>query len=121
MAGGRGQANEGLLEFTRADPVEVSVQKFARALTGGRASVEEQRKLGGVPEVCTVYEMYHYHLVESDAELKEIFESCKSGSLLCGECKLMGAEKLRKWLVEHHEKLKRAREEARELVAAPSF
>lgn len=103
------------------DPIEVSLSKFMRALTGGRATVEEQRKFGGDPDNCTVFEMYVYHLVESDEELVKIYEDCKSGRLLCGECKLMGGELLTKWLETHHQRLGEAREIARNLVRPPSF
>jgi len=103
------------------DPPEVAASKLKRALTGGRATVEEQRRLGGIPESCTVYEMYVYHLVESDKDLSKIYESCREGSLLCGECKLMGAEMLRRWLERHQEELERARDRLLEYVEPPSF
>lgn len=103
------------------DPPPAAAQKFMRALTGGRPTVEEQRKLGGVPEKCAVYEMYVYHLIASDSALKKIWDDCKGGSLMCGECKLMGAELLKKWLTEHQARLEKAREEAASYVELPSF
>lgn len=65
-----------------------------RAKTGGRDTEEEQRKKGGIPEDCMVFELYKQHLVEDDKELKKIYDNCKAGKLLCGEdkkncCKLM--------------------------------
>jgi tryptophanyl-tRNA synthetase len=85
-------------------------KKIKRALTGGRDTVEVQKKLGGVPEKCMIFELYKQHLIEDDSELKKIYDSCKAGTLLCGEdkdncCKLMeqfmknftaGVEKARK-------------------------
>lgn len=69
-------------------------KKIMRAKTGGRETVEIQRKLGGEPEKCMIFELYKQHLVEDDSQLKEIYDNCKSGKLLCGEdkqncCKLM--------------------------------
>lgn len=70
-------------------------KKIKRALTGGRDTVEVQKKLGGIPEKCMIFELYKQHLIEDDAELKRIYDACKAGTLLCGEdkehcCKLMG-------------------------------
>ena len=33
------------------------------------------------------FELYKQHLIEDDANLKEIYNNCKSGKLLCGEDK----------------------------------
>jgi tryptophanyl-tRNA synthetase len=69
-------------------------KKIMRAKTGGRKTVEEQKKLGGEPEKCIVFELYKQHLIEDDKELKKVYNDCKKGKLLCGEdkkncCKLM--------------------------------
>jgi len=103
------------------DPPDVAVRKFMRALTGGRATAEEQRRLGGEPEKCTVYDLYLYHLVPDDDELARIYRDCRSGTMLCGECKRMGAERLRAFLEEHQARLEEAREAARSVVEPPSF
>ena len=103
------------------DPPDVAVRKFMRALTGGRATAEEQRRLGGEPEKCTVYDLYLYHLVPDDDELARIYRDCRNGTMLCGECKRMGAERLRAFLEEHQARLEEAREAARSVVEPPSF
>jgi len=69
-------------------------RKIKRALTGGRDTTEEQRKLGGRPEKCMVFELYKQHLIENDKELDKIYKKCKSGKMLCGECKQMACEKM---------------------------
>jgi tryptophanyl-tRNA synthetase len=85
-------------------------KKIKRALTGGRDTVEVQKKLGGEPEKCMIFELYKQHLIDDDSKLKDIYDRCKAGTLLCGEdkencCKLMeefmkkfqqGVEKARK-------------------------
>lgn len=63
------------------------LKKLKNAKTGGRESVELQRKIGGEPEKCMIFEMYKQHLIENDAELDGIFKDCKGGRLLCGEDK----------------------------------
>ena len=103
------------------DPPDVAVRKLMRALTGGRPTVEEQRRLGGEPEKCTVYEFYVYHLIPDDQELRRIYEKCRKGELLCGECKKMAAERLRKWLEEHQKRLEKAKDKVLEYVEPPSF
>lgn len=79
-------------------------KKIMSAKTGGRATVEEQKKLGGVPESCSVYELYFYHLIGDDKELEEVRSKCVSGKLMCGECKKNCIELLEKFLVEHQKK-----------------
>ncbi len=103
------------------DPPDVAARKLMRALTGGRPTVEEQKRLGGEPEKCTVYEFYVYHLIPDDAELRRIYERCRGGELLCGECKRMAVERLRKWLEEHQRRLEKARDKVLEYVEPPSF
>ncbi len=103
------------------DPVEDAVRKLRRALTGGRPTVEEQRKLGGEPEKCTVYEFYLYHLVLDDAKLLELYRRCREGEMLCGECKRIASEMLASWLREHHRRLEKARDRVLEYVEPPSF
>ena len=103
------------------DPPEVAVRKLKRALTGGRATVEEQRRLGGIPEKCTIYEFYVYHLVGDDRELSRIYNDCRSGKLLCGEDKRYAAELLTKFLEEHQRRLEKARDRVHEYVEPPSF
>lgn len=104
-----------------SDPPDVAASKLMKALTGGRATVEEQRKLGGEPEKCSVYEMYLYHLLPKDEDLLDIYSRCRRGQLLCGEDKKMAVEKLLKWLEEHQKKLELAKDEAEKIVDIPSF
>ncbi len=95
------------------DPAEAA-DKVKKAKTGGRVSIAEQEKLGGEPEKCTVYELMLFHLVESDREMMEIYESCKNGKRMCGPCKQYASELLAKFLREHQAARERARERLRE-------
>lgn len=69
-------------------------KKLMAALTGGRETVEIQRKEGGVPEKCMIFEFYKQHLVEDDAELAKVYKDCRSGRLLCGEDKKNACERM---------------------------
>ncbi len=93
------------------NPVDVS-KKIKKALTGGRESVEEQKKLGGNPYICPVFELYLYHLSRTDKHIREVEETCKSGARLCGNCKSEAAELMSTYLVE----LKEKRESSRHLI-----
>jgi tryptophanyl-tRNA synthetase len=91
------------------DPKEAS-RKIMKAITGGRQSLSEQRKLGGEPERCSIYEFLLFHLSEDDREMIELSEECRSGKRMCGTCKKDVAERIEKFLRDHQ----RAREAARE-------
>ncbi|MCC7575667.1 MAG: tryptophan--tRNA ligase [Methanomethylovorans sp.] len=91
------------------DPRE-GAKKVKRAKTGGRISLEEQKKLGGEPEKCSVYELLLFHLIEDDQELLQIHEECVTGQRTCGSCKNLAAERMEKFLKEHQEKRELARE-----------
>ncbi|MEM4730038.1 MAG: tryptophan--tRNA ligase [Thermoplasmata archaeon] len=87
-----------------SDQPAAAAEKVMRAKTGGAVSVEEQRRSGGKPEECSVYEMLLYHLVEDDAELDTIYNSCRSGERLCGACKREAARLAASFLKDFQEK-----------------
>jgi tryptophanyl-tRNA synthetase len=91
------------------DPREAA-KKIMRAITGGRQSLAEQKKLGGEAEKCSVYEFLVFHLSEDDKELAELYEECRSGKRTCGTCKKEVAERIQAFLAEHQEKRAAARE-----------
>ncbi|OPY19508.1 MAG: Tryptophan--tRNA ligase [Methanomethylovorans sp. PtaU1.Bin073] len=91
------------------DPKE-GAKKVKRAKTGGRMSLEEQKKLGGEPEKCSVFELLLFHLMEDDKELLQIREECITGQRTCGSCKNLAAERMEKFLKDHQEKRELARE-----------
>jgi len=76
---------ESLFTFTEGD--ESIGKKVKNALTGGRMTVEEQKRLGGEPDKCSIFLLNLFHLVEDDRELEEIRKACREGRLLCGPCK----------------------------------
>ena len=89
--------------YLTEDP-KTADKKLRASVTGGRATAEEQRRLGANPDVCPVYELYLYHLAESDAHLQEVHDTCRSGARLCGGCKSEASGLLLKFLKEHKEK-----------------
>jgi tryptophanyl-tRNA synthetase len=90
------------------DTPQEAKKKIMNAKTGGAVSLEEQKKSGGKPDECMIYELFLYHLIEDDSELKSIYESCKKGELMCGMCKKRAAEHMEKFLIDLQEKRKKA-------------
>ena len=85
-------------------------KKIGRAFSGGRVSAEEQRELGGNPEVCAVYK-YNYFLFEGDDQkLDEMATRCRNGDILCGECKKALTEKINNFLEKHQARREKAKD-----------
>jgi len=93
--------------FLTDTPAEAK-KKIMNAKTGGAVSLEEQKKSGGKPNECMIYELFLYHLIEDDKELHTIYESCKKGQLMCGMCKKRAAELMEQFLIDLQEKRKKA-------------
>ncbi|MCD6510811.1 MAG: tryptophan--tRNA ligase [Thermoprotei archaeon] len=91
--------------FTKDEP-EVIRKKIWMALTGGRASVKEQRELGGEPEKCVVFEWLSTYVFQDEKKIEEHYRACRSGEILCGDCKRLLAASLIKRLEEHRRKRK---------------
>ncbi len=84
--------------------------KIMRAKTGGRVTLDEQKKHGGVPDECTVFELMLYHLIEDDEEVLDIKRECKNGKLMCGVCKKKAAALMEEFLTDHQKKREAARD-----------
>ena len=91
-------------------------KKIMNAFTGGRITLEEQRELGGQPEICRVFDLYRYFFESDDKKIEEIERTCKNGELLCGEDKknLLGI--IQEFMDSHEKKRQDAIEKAREVV-----
>jgi tryptophanyl-tRNA synthetase len=79
------------------DPPADATRKIKHAVTGGRQTVEEQRKLGGNPDICPVFELYKYH-ISDDKYVSRVYEECTGGVRMCGPCKSEAAENISKFL-----------------------
>jgi len=108
--GGKMSASQPETAIFTTDPPEKAAKKVMRAFTGGRDTVEEQRKLGGRPEICNVYAYYYFLFEEDDAALIEREKRCRSGDLTCGECKHTLAKRVMKFLEEFQKKREAARD-----------
>jgi tryptophanyl-tRNA synthetase len=101
--------------FTTDEP-ETAERKIMNAFTGGRATVREQRELGGRPERCSIYQYYYFIFEEDDAEIAELSRRCRAGDILCGECKKVLAERVKSFLREHQRRRGKARDRLEEFI-----
>ena len=98
------------------DDTKTAVKKVKSAKTGGRESLKEQQELGGEVDKCVIYEMLLYHFIEDDDKLQQIRNDCLNGTLRCGDCKMMTAELMEKFMDDLHEMQIQAVEIAEKLV-----
>ncbi len=94
---------------------ESAIKKIKRAKTGGRDTEDEQRKKGGIPEICMVFEMYKQHLIEDDKELRVIHDDCTHGRILCGENKAHCAEHMKRFLTDFNKNIEKAKKQVDKL------
>jgi tryptophanyl-tRNA synthetase len=115
LVGGKMSSSKPESHISLTEDPKVAAKKIMKAITGGKQNLSEQKKLGGEPEKCSVYEFLVFHLSDDDSELSELYEQCRNGSRMCGTCKKEVAEKIQIFLTEHQ----KAREAAKERL--PEF
>jgi tryptophanyl-tRNA synthetase len=101
--------------FLNDPPAEVE-RKIRKAFTGGRATVEEQRRLGATPEICSVWAAWRSKFAPDEREFKQITDDCRSGALLCGDCKGNLVERVQEFLEQHAEAREKWRDRAEGLI-----
>ncbi|MDH7593041.1 MAG: tryptophan--tRNA ligase [Methanomicrobiales archaeon] len=94
---------ESLFGFQEED--ESVKKKVMNALTGGRATLEEQRRLGGEPDRCPIFLLNLFHLIDDDRELDELRRACLQGKLMCGTCKKHTVERVTGFLHDFRERM----------------
>jgi tryptophanyl-tRNA synthetase len=92
------------------EPEATMRKKVMGGLTGGRMTLEEQKRLGGEPDKCSLYLLNLFHMVTDDRELAEIRSRCTGGAITCGQCKKDTAERVVAFLKDFREKMDAAAE-----------
>ena len=92
-------------------------KKIKNALSGGRDTLDEHRKLGAVVEKDMVFELMKQHLIEDDEELDRIYEEYKSGKMTSGELKEIASQKMEEFM----NKLVKGIEQARKHISSLHF
>lgn len=91
------------------DTAEDARKKIQVAKTGGAVTLEEQKKHGGNPQQCVIYELFLYHLIQDDLHLKKINEQCRNGEQRCGDCKSLACNLITTFLEDLDEKREKAK------------
>ena len=87
--------------------VKNKIMKYA--FSGGQATIDEHRRLGGNPDIDVAYQWLSILFEKDDKMLKQIYDDYKSGQLLTGELKQILADKINLFLYEHRKKKETAR------------
>lgn len=116
--GGKMSASMPETSIFTTDPPDVAEKKVLAAFTGGRSTVEEQKRLGANPDICSVFS-YDYFLFMNEEEIEDLRFKCLSGNILCGECKQILAERVKKFLLEHQEKREKAKDRFEDYLFNP--
>ncbi len=111
--GGKMSASEPDTCIFTTDRPEMVKRKIWNAFTGGKSTTKEQKKLGGEPDVCTIYQYFLYLFEENDEKLARLSRECRAGEIVCGDCKAVLTERVTKFLLEHQIR----REKAKDIVA----
>jgi len=103
--------------LTLEDSQAAASRKVLTAFTGGRDTVEEQRRLGGRPDICPIYDLYRFHFARDDEHVERVYQECTKGIRLCGECKQEANGLVKEFLSEHRKKRDSMMGDAEELLA----
>jgi len=103
--------------FTLDDSSAEASKRVRVAFTGGRDTVVEQRRLGGRPEICPVFDLYRFHFATDDEHVRRVHYECEEGIRLCGECKQEAIGLVKSFLEGHHKKRDSLMNDAKDLLA----
>lgn len=102
--------------LTLDDTPRDATQKISKAFTGGRDTVEEQRRLGARADICPVYDLYRFHFAKDDEHVERVYHECTKGIRLCGECKQEVIGLVKTFLESHRKKRDSLVGDAKELM-----
>ena len=89
-------------------PEEVSQKIKKHAFSGGQATIEEQKKKGGNPDIDVSYQYLRMFFEPDDKKLEKIYKDYKSGKLMTSELKDILITKINTFLKEHQKRRKLA-------------
>ncbi len=97
------------------DSVKDINRKINKAFSGGRETVEQHRKLGGVPEIDKAYEMLFFHHPDTEF-VEKIYKDYKAGKILSGELKKITIDFVTGFLEKHQKKVESYKDKAHKIV-----
>lgn len=102
--------------FTLDEGPSSASKKVLSAFTGGRDTIEEQKRLGGKPDICPVFDLYRFHFAMDDEHSQRVHDECAGGIRMCGECKQEAAGLVKGFLERHQKKRASLMRDAEELL-----
>ncbi|MBW3017364.1 tryptophan--tRNA ligase [Candidatus Woesearchaeota archaeon] len=117
--GGKMSASEASTAIYTTDDAKTVKNKINKyAFSGGQATIEEHRKLGGNPDVDVAYQ-YLTFFEPDDAKLKKLYDDYKSGALLTGEMKQICIDTINKFLEKHQKAREKAKKQFDKFLFKP--
>jgi tryptophanyl-tRNA synthetase len=98
-----------------SDTAEEAKKKIKNAYSGGRDTLAEHKKLGGIPEIDRAYQILRYHCTD-DKLVDDVYKRFKSGEMTSGELKDKAIEFTIDFLKKHQEKRKKVAKTAEKIV-----
>ena len=95
--------------YLNDDDKTVRNKIYRHAFSGGQASIEEHRKLGGNPDIDVPFQWLYMFFETDDKRIEEIRSEYRSGRMLTGDLKDILVEKVTSFLREHRERREKAR------------
>ncbi len=110
LKGGKMSSSDPTSYIALTDTPEDAATKIRKhAFSGGRATAEEQKRLGANPDIDVSYLWLKEFFEPDDRKLRQIYDKYKSGSMLTGEIKELLIERVTAFLKEHQRKREQAR------------
>jgi len=109
--GAKMSASEGSQIFLSDSAKEVERKIKTHAFSGGQPTLEEQRKLGGNPDIDVSFQYLKMFFEPDDNKLERIYDNYRSGKLLTGELKEILIKKINLFLKEHQKRRELAKKQ----------
>ncbi len=120
MTGGKMSSSNPESTIFMNDTIETMSKKVKRAVSGGKSTVEEHRRLGGDCSKDVAFQYLEFFFEKDDIALYELKREYESGRILAGEMKKLCIEKASLWLEEISEKREMWRGRLSEFLAPDS-
>ncbi len=116
MAGKMSSSNADTAIWLSDGPKAVRNKVMKYAFSGGQATVDEHRRLGGNPDVDVAYQWLSILFEEDDKKLKALHDDYRAGKLLTGELKQVLVDKINEFLAVHAKKREQAAKHLRKFT-----
>ncbi len=120
MTGGKMSSSKPESTIFMNDTIDTMSKKVKRAVSGGKSTVEEHRRMGGDCSKDVPFQYLQFFFEEDDTAIHDLKREYESGRMLAGEMKQLCIEKASEWLEEISEKREMWRDRLGEFLAPDS-